>query len=81
MRKVTYGILGGAPHKRPLLTSRQCECLCWVRQGKSSRAIGTIIGISAETVDEHIAQACRRLGVRTRVQAVIEACMAGLIDG
>ena len=74
-------LLRHGPGRRPVLTERQRECLCWVRQGKSSPAIAEILGVSADTVDEHIAQACRRLGVRTRVQAVVEACLAGLIDG
>ncbi len=63
-----------------LLTPRQRDCLGWVRQGKSSAEIGTIMGISVLTVDEHIAKACRKLGVRTRVQAAVEATVAGMID-
>ena len=62
------------------LTQRQQQCLLWVRHGKSSTDIGTILGISAQTVDEHIAAACRKLGVRTRVQGVIQAVLLGLVD-
>jgi DNA-binding CsgD family transcriptional regulator len=65
---------------KPLLTERQRECLAWVRQGKSSTMIADILGISVLTVNEHVAQACLRLGVRTRVQAAVEAAIAGLID-
>lgn len=63
------------------LTARQRECLAWVRNGKSSPEIAERLGITAETVDEHIAEACRRLGVRTRVQAAVKATLEGLIDG
>ncbi|MDP8913480.1 MAG: LuxR family transcriptional regulator, partial [Pseudomonadota bacterium] len=63
------------------LSVRQRECLAWVRQGKSSSMIAEILGLSVQTVDEHIAGACRKLGVRTRVQAAVEASLAGLIDG
>jgi DNA-binding CsgD family transcriptional regulator len=71
-----------APRKRgPGLSTRQRECLAWVRHGKSSSEIGDILGISAQTVDEHIAEACRKLGVRTRVQAAVEASLLGIIDG
>jgi DNA-binding CsgD family transcriptional regulator len=59
------------------LRPRQLECLYWARQGKSSADIGHIIGISARTVDEHIAHACTALGVRTRIQAVARAVMLG----
>ena len=62
----------------PALTRRQRECLAWVEQGKSSADIGTILGLSPETVNEHVGEACRRLGVRTRVQAVVAARARGL---
>lgn len=62
------------------LSPRQRECLAWVRQGKSSGVIADILGLSVETVDEHLAEACRKLKVRTRVQAAVEAALAGLID-
>lgn len=64
----------------PLLSNRQRECLAWVRQGKSSGMISEILGLSVQTVDEHLSAACRKLGVRTRVQAAVEASLAGLID-
>lgn len=62
------------------LSPRQLECLRWVRAGKSSSDIGEILSLSSRTIDEHIGQACVRLGVRTRVQAVAEAAIRGLID-
>jgi DNA-binding CsgD family transcriptional regulator len=61
------------------LTPRQKECLQWVRAGKTDWEIGQIIGISEHTVIEHLDQARRRLGVRTRTQAVIEAVSLGHI--
>lgn len=63
-----------------VLSPRQRECLAWVRQGKSSGVIAEILGVSPDTVEEHIAAACRKLGVRTRVQAAVDACLLGLID-
>jgi DNA-binding CsgD family transcriptional regulator len=80
-----YGAEGGRLSRpraaRQALSRRQRECLAWVRQGKSSADISAILGLSAPTVDGHIAEACRKLGVRTRIQAVVEACLAGYIDG
>jgi DNA-binding CsgD family transcriptional regulator len=67
--------------QRPALSPRQRECLAWVRHGKSSSDISQILGLSVPTVDGHVADACRRLGVRTRVQAAVEASLAGLLDG
>ncbi len=62
------------------LTARQRECLLWVREGKSSSIIAELLGLSAATVNEHIAGACSALGVRTRIQAAMEATKLGLLD-
>lgn len=63
----------------PKLSVRQRDCLLWVRHGKSSVDVAEILGISVSTVDEHISEACRKLEVRTRVQAVVNASLAGLL--
>jgi DNA-binding CsgD family transcriptional regulator len=62
------------------LSPRQRECLQWVRAGKSDWEIGEILNISEHTVREHIEAARRKLGVRTRTQAVIEAIAQRLIS-
>jgi DNA-binding CsgD family transcriptional regulator len=61
------------------LSPRQAECLYWVQQGKSSRDIGVILDISHRIVERHVFRACQKLGVRTRIQAVIRARSLGLI--
>jgi LuxR family quorum sensing-dependent transcriptional regulator len=82
-----YGSIGARLHRSVRrnsvprhLTPRQLECLKWVREGKSSTDIGDILGLSGYTVDEHLAAACARLGVRSRVQAVVEAALDGLLE-
>lgn len=62
------------------LSPRQSECLSWVQQGKSSRDIASIIGLSHRMVERHVFKACQRLGVRTRLQAVLRARSLGLIQ-
>lgn len=62
------------------LTPRQRECLILVEQGRSSTEIGNLLGLSAQTVNEHVTGACRRLGVRTRLQAVVSARAQGALD-
>jgi LuxR family quorum sensing-dependent transcriptional regulator len=61
------------------LTARQMECLKWALQGKSAVHIGEMLGLSPRTVEEHFAEACKRLGVRNRVQAVARAVLLGII--
>lgn len=73
-------LLCGVGMDAPLLTPRQLECLAWVTAGKSSTDIGCILGISARTVDEHVAMACNRLRVKTRLQAVVAAVRLGLLQ-
>ena len=65
--------------RRITLTPRQIECLCWVRDGKSSVEIGNILSLSTRTVEHYIHTACGRLGVTTRWQAVTEAIALGII--
>lgn len=59
------------------LTPRQLECLQWAGEGKSSTDIASILNLSPATVDGYVAEACRRLGVRTRIQAIVEAYRKG----
>lgn len=63
----------------PVLTRRQCECLLWIREGLPPAAVGDKLGITENTVNEHLEQARRRLGVVNTAQAVIEAMHRGLI--
>ncbi len=88
MLSIYYGAIGrrlhrtieeeaGDMHAALALSRRQIECLKWVREGKSSQDIGDILGLSSRTVDFYIASACTRLGVRTRVQAVVNAALYG----
>ena len=69
-----------APPRRHMLSERQIECLSWVALGKSSADIADILGVSAATVNEHVADACRKLGVRTRIQAAVQAALSGLLS-
>jgi LuxR family quorum sensing-dependent transcriptional regulator len=71
-------VRGGRPDVR--LTPRQLECLKWVGEGKSSVDIASILGIAPATVDGHIADACMRLGVRTRIQAIVEVYRRGWLQ-
>ena len=62
------------------ISARQIECLYWAQEGKSAPDIGVILGISARTVEGHIARICEILGVRTRLQAILKARDLGLFQ-
>jgi DNA-binding CsgD family transcriptional regulator len=70
------GAMSGAMQE---LTPRQIECLQWISEGKTSWEIGEILGLSEHTVNEHLAAARKRLGVKTTTQAAIQAVLQGLI--
>ena len=55
------------------LTPRQQEALAHCAEGKSDWDIARLMGVSQATVHGHIEEAKRRIGVRTRVQAVLSA--------
>ena len=61
------------------ITPRQIECLLLAAEGLGSPEIGRRLSLSSRTVDDHLTVVCRRLGVRTRVQAVAAALDAQLI--
>jgi DNA-binding CsgD family transcriptional regulator len=64
----------------PIITNRQIECLHWVAAGKTDWEIGAILGLSEATINRHVERAKERLGVKTRVQAVVEALSLGLLQ-
>lgn len=66
---------GPTPH----LTPRQMDVLRHLAAGHSTGTIATALGISTETVRNHIRGILERLDVHTRLEAVIRAHALGLI--
>jgi two-component system response regulator DesR len=63
----------------PELTERERQVLRLLADGCSYDEVGQQLFISPETVRTHVAKSQRKLGVRTRTQAVAAALRAGLI--
>ncbi|KTQ98008.1 hypothetical protein NS226_02560 [Aureimonas ureilytica] len=63
------------------LTTRERECLLWLIEGKTDWEISVILGISRRAVERHMEHLRQKLGVGTRVQAVVAAFRLGLIGG
>lgn len=70
------------PQPRPPapLSVREAECLLWASRGKSSSDIGEILSLSPRTVDSYLEKVCAKLGVRSRIEAVVAAVRMGVID-
>lgn len=62
------------------LSDREIEILTWAARGKTSAEIAQIIDLSKRTVDFHIDNARDKLGVATRIQALIKAAAGHLIE-
>lgn len=73
------GAAGSLVMPRKRLTERQRQCLELVAQGKSDWVISRILSISEATASFHVSGAMQRLGVATRVQAVVRALLLGEI--
>jgi DNA-binding response OmpR family regulator len=61
------------------LREREVETLTWAARGKTFGEIAEILGLSKRTVEFHLENARRRLGVATRTQALIKAAKGHLI--
>jgi LuxR family transcriptional regulator of spore coat protein len=63
------------------LTQREVSCLQWAALGKTSWEMGVILGLTERTINFHIHNACRKLGVHGRQAAITAALQAGLLPG
>lgn len=65
------------------LTDRELEILTKVSEGLTNAGIGAALGISAQTVKNHLTSILRKLQVNDRTQAVVKAIQNGwiIIDG
>ena len=55
------------------LSKREAEVLYWISQGKSNADIAYILNVSVGTIKKHVANIFDKLGVKTRVAAVVLA--------
>jgi DNA-binding NarL/FixJ family response regulator len=62
------------------LTRRERQVLELLSAGLTMGQVASRIGVSPRTVETHVAKVYRKLGVRTRVQAVSRAAALGLVE-
>lgn len=60
------------------VTGREADVLLWIANGKTNREIGQILEMSPRTVNKHLEQVFRKLGVenRTSAAAIAIKCLA-----
>jgi LuxR family quorum sensing-dependent transcriptional regulator len=71
-----FGVLSRAV---PALTDREAACIRWAADGKSDAAIGELMGISRATAHFHVESVKKKLGVKSRIQAVAILVLMGEI--
>jgi LuxR family quorum-sensing system transcriptional regulator CciR len=64
----------------PRLTDRQRDCVVWAARGKTDWEIARILGVSHDTVIEHLRHARERYGVGKRAQLTVHALFDGTIS-
>lgn len=63
----------GVLKERFKLTGRESDVLLWIAKGKTNREIGQILDLSPRTVNKHLEQVFRKLGVENRTSAAAVA--------
>jgi PAS domain S-box-containing protein len=67
------------PHELPPITRREAEVLRMLACGASNKTIADTLGISATTVRNHIEHLLSKLGVHSKLEAVVYAAQRGLV--
>lgn len=81
LRRVTGALAAprlGVESEVPL-TQREAEVLKLITTGQTNRQIADTMGISYETVKEHVQNMLRKIGVSDRTQAAVWAVRNGLV--
>ena len=63
----------------PKLTKRELDALSWTAQGKTAWEVSVILGMSEKTVNFHLGNVMRKLGVNSKHQAVLICVNAGIL--
>lgn len=76
-RRLACKRLPQAEHAK--LTDRQTDCIILAARGCSARAAAKALGIKQDTVQKHLEDAKRRVGVQTTTQLVVRSLFDGRI--
>ena len=66
-------------YRKYALTRQEAECLHWMAEGKTTKEISTILGISTSTIDHAAISVSRKLNTINRIHTVAKAIQLGLI--
>ncbi|MBX5461413.1 MAG: response regulator transcription factor [Steroidobacteraceae bacterium] len=70
----------GTTRRNPAgLTSRECQVLALIAEGRTNAQLAQRLHVSPKTADHHVSAVLRKLGVRSRAEAVARAFPLGLV--
>lgn len=70
----------GATRRNPAgLTSRECQVLALIAEGRTNAQLAQRLHVSPKTAGHHVSAVLRKLGVRSRAEAVARAFPLGLV--
>jgi DNA-binding NarL/FixJ family response regulator len=73
-------VAAARPSDAPKLTARELEVLRFVAEGRKNRDISVVLGISENTVKNHVRNILEKLHVRSRTEAATLAMRERLLD-
>lgn len=79
MARVRGSLTPAAQRADVELTPQQLSVLRLIAQGHSNREIGDRLGLTENTVKGHVAEILHRMGVKSRVEAALQASSRGWI--
>ena len=62
------------------LGAREREVLTWIARGATNARIAAEMGITEASVKSHLGRIFRKLGARTRLEALVTALRRGLVE-
>lgn len=65
--------------REPTITPREREIITLVAKGSANKEIANTLGISEDTVKQHVSRILQKLGVKDRAQATAEAIRRGIV--
>jgi transcriptional regulator EpsA len=86
-RNKTAARRNGAPRSivlpgETLVTAREVEILHWIKEGKTTQDIATVLELSPFTVKNHVQRILKKLQAKSRSHAIAQAISRGLLrDG
>jgi DNA-binding NarL/FixJ family response regulator len=69
----------GVTSQPPVVSKRELSVLLQVAAGQSNKQIGRLLGISTQTVRNHLSRIFHKLGASNRTEAVMSAMRLGLL--